>query len=76
MGLLDELDAFGHRGVGRDAVEIAQLEDAHAEGDADDVVELGLFAAGEEFDQVIQLRLISQAAQYDAFGQGEIARVA
>ena len=76
MGALDQLDAFGHRGVRRDAIEIAQLKDAHAERDAHFVVELGLLAAGEDVDQVIQLRLISQAAKYDAFGQCEIARVA
>ena len=48
--LFHQLDAFGDRGVGGDAVEIAKLKDAHAERDADFVVELGLFAAGEEFD--------------------------
>ena len=76
MSLLDQFDAFGHGGVGGDAVEIAQLEDAHAEGDAHDVVELGLLAAGEEFDQVVQLRLMPQASKRDAFGESEIAGVA
>ena len=61
--------------MGRDAVEIAKLEDAHAEGDAHFVVELGLLAAGEMLYEVVQLGLISQAAQDDAFGQCEIARV-
>ena len=62
--------------MGRNAVEIAQLKDAHAEGDPHFVVELGLLAAGEDFYQVIELRLITKAAEYDAFGQGQIALVA
>ena len=75
MGLLDQLDTFGDGGVWRNAVEITQLEDAHAEGNSDGVVELGLFAAGEMLYEVIELGLISQAAEDDAFGQGKIARV-
>ena len=39
------------------------------------VVELELLASGEEFDEVVELGLISQAAEYDAFGQREIAGV-
>ena len=76
MSLLDQVDAFGHRGVRRDPVEITQLEDAHAERDAHDVVELELFSAGEALYEVIQLCLISQATQDHAFGEGEIARIA
>ena len=48
--LLDQFDALGHRGVRGNAVEIAQLKDAHAERDADFFVEL-LFAAGNVLDQ-------------------------
>ena len=76
MSLLDQVDAFGHRGVRGDPVQIAQLKDAHAQRNAHHVVELGLLAAGEEFDQVVQLRLIPQAAEHDAFGQSQITRIA
>jgi len=76
VGLLNQFDAVGDRGVGGDAVEIAQLEDAHAEGDAHFIIELGLLSTGEMLDEVIELGLISQAAEDDAFGEGEIARVA
>ena len=76
MGELHQFDTFGDGSVRRDAVQIAQLKDAHAERDPDFFVELGLLTAGEDVDQVIQLRLISQAAEDDAFCQGEIALVA
>jgi len=54
--------------MSRDAVEIAQLKDAHAEGDPYFVVELGLFSAGEMLYEVIELSLIAQAAEHYAFG--------
>jgi len=76
MSLLHQFDAVGHGCMRRDAVEIAQLKDAHLQRDAYFVVEFGLLAAGEVFDEVTQLCLISQAAKYDTFGEGEIPRIA
>ena len=75
MSLFDQFNALGDCGVRRDPVQVAQLKDAHAERDADLVVELELLAAGEILYEVIELGLIPQAAQDDAFGQGEIARI-
>ena len=37
---------------------------------------LGCLRPEKMLDQIIELRLIAQAAEDDAFGQGEIARVA
>src|SRR5205085_6138356 len=76
LSALDQFDALGHRGVGRDTVEIAQLKDAHAEGDPYFVVKLGLLASREMLYEVIELGLIAQAAKGNAFGQGEISRIA
>jgi hypothetical protein len=54
--------------VGRNAVEVAQLENAQAQGDADFLVELRLRPAGKMIDQEIKLALISQAAEDESFG--------
>ena len=58
----DEFDGGGDGGVGGDAVEVAELEDAEAEGDADFGVELD-GAAGEVVDEEVELELVAEAAE-------------
>ena len=72
-GALDEFDAFGDGGVRGDAFEIAQLVDAHAEGDADFGIEAR--SADVQGGQVIELRLVAQDAEDDFRGQAGIAGV-
>jgi len=69
---LHQLDAFADGGMRRDAIEIAQLIDAHAESDAD----LGLGRAGNTAsDQIIELRLVAEASENDFRGEAGVARV-
>ena len=70
---LDELDAIADDGVSGDAIEIAELEDSHAQGDAHGVVELLLGLAGKMADQKIDFALAAQASEDDGFGEGGIA---
>src|ERR1035441_9080559 len=73
-GALDEIDGIGDSGVGRDALQVAELVDRHAEGDADFGIEL-LAAGGIMLDQVIELGAEAENAEDDFSGQGGIARV-
>lgn len=69
---LHQLDAFADGGVRRDAIEIAQLVDAHAERDADFGLGGTWNAAG---DQVIELGLVAKASEDDFGGERGVARV-
>ena len=72
MRALHQLHAFSNSGVGRDAIEIAKLIDAHAESDAD--FRVG-WARDTARDQVIELGLIAEATQHDLVRKTGIARV-
>ena len=68
---LHQFDAFADGGMRRDAIEITQLIDAHAESDAD----FGLGRArNAASDQIIELRLIAEASEDDFGGEAGIAR--
>ena len=67
-GAFDEFDGGGDGGVGGDAVEVAELENAEAEGDADFGVELD-GAAGEVVDEEVELELVAEAAEDELVGQ-------
>ena len=75
MRVLDQFHTLGHGGVGGDAVEITQLEYAHAQGDADFDVELRLRTPREMSDQEIELALIAQASEDQSFGERGIAGI-
>ena len=69
MGSLDQFHAFLDRRVRRDSIQIADLVDAHAQGDADFRIQLALGASGIMSDQEVELRLIAEAAEYDRLGE-------
>ena len=69
---LHQLNAFADGGVRRDAIEIAQLVDAHAESDADLVVKRARCAQG---DQIIELGLVAEASEDNFGGERGVARV-
>ena len=71
----DQFHAFGHGGVGGNAVQIAQLENAHAQGDANFEIELRLRTPREMGDQEIELALITQASEDQSFGERGIAGI-
>jgi len=56
----------------RDAIEITELINAHAQGDADFDIGRARDAAG---DQIIELRLIAEASEDDLSGEAGIARI-
>ena len=70
-----QLDAFHNGGVRRDTVQITELIDAHADGDADFEVEFRLGAAGKVAGQKIELRLITEHSHDDGFGESGVTRV-
>ncbi len=61
-GAFDEFDGGGDGGVGGDAVEVTELEDAEAKGDADFRIELD-GATGEVVDEEVELELVAEAAE-------------
>jgi nucleoside-diphosphate-sugar epimerase len=69
---LHQFDAFADGGVRRDAIEVAQLVDAHTECDAD-------FGLGRSrntaSDQVIELGLIAEASEDYFGGERGVARI-
>ncbi len=71
--MLDPLDGFVDRSVGRNALEIAELEDSGAECDQNNAIKGGGIAPGEFPDQEIKLSLKAQAAKNDIAGEGDIA---
>jgi hypothetical protein len=72
VGSLHQLDALADRGMRRDSIQIAQLIDAHAQGDTN----FGLWRArNASGDQVIELGLMAQASEDDLSGKTRIARV-
>ena len=74
MRALDEVDRVGDSGMGRNPLQVAELINSHAEGDADLDIEL-LAAAGIVLDEEIELRAISQCAEDDLGGEPGVARV-
>ena len=72
MRALHQFNAFAHGSVRRDAIEIAQLVNAHAESDADFGLGRTRNAAG---DQIIELRLEAEASENDFRGEAGVARV-
>ena len=72
MSALHQLDAFADGGMRRDAIEIAELINAHAESDADFRIGRTRHAPG---DQIIQLGLIAEASEDNLGGKPGVARV-
>ena len=73
-GAFDEIDGIGDGGVGRHALQVAELVNGHAEGDADFGIEL-LAAAGIVLDQVIELGAEAEDAEDDFGGEGSVAGI-
>jgi hypothetical protein len=69
----DEFDGVVDGGVGRNALEIAELKNSRAEGEQDGDVQSCRLAAGVEQDQVIQLRLVPQTTVNERGGETGIA---
>ena len=67
-----KLHAFTYRRVGRNALEIAQLVDPHAQGDADFRIER---TGSKPLDHMVELGLIAQASEHDFGRQPSIAGV-
>ena len=74
MGALHQFDAVLDGGVRRNALQIADLIEPHAQGDAHREIELAR-AAGMVLDQEIELGAIAQYAEDDLRGQPGVARV-
>lgn len=74
-GAFDEFDAFGDGGVGRDAVEEAELEGAHAEGAEDGGVDGVAVAGGGLGDEVVELGEAAEDAEDDLGGEAGVAGV-
>ena len=74
MRALHQLDAVLDGGVRRNALQIADLVEAHAQGDAHGEIELAR-PAGMMLDQEIELGTVAQHAEDDLRGQTGIARV-
>ncbi len=72
MNALHQLHAFAYGGVRRDAIEIAELINAHAQSDLDFGVGRARDAAS---DQIIELGLIAEASKDDLRGEAGIARI-
>ena len=69
---LHQFDAFADGGMRRDAIEIAQLVDAHAQSDAD----FGLRRARDTAsDQIVELGLVAEASEDDFRGEAGVARI-
>jgi hypothetical protein len=54
-----------HRCVRRNAIQIAHLKDGRPQSDEHSAVDIGCFPARAKENQVIELRLVSQAAEND-----------
>ena len=72
VSALHQFDAFTDGGMRRDAIEIAELINAHAKSDADFRIGRARNAAS---DQIIELGLIAEASEDDLGGEPGIARV-
>lgn len=72
MRALHQFDAFADGSVWGNAIEIAELIDAHAKGDADFDVGRTRNTAG---DQIIELRLIAEASEDNLGREACVARV-
>ena len=58
----------------RNALQVTELKNSHAQCDADFFVKFLFGAAGEVADQEIELGLISKAAEDDSFREPRVAR--
>jgi hypothetical protein len=74
-GLFHQLDALPHGGVRGDAIHIAELVDADAEGAAHQRVELLRVALAEMSDQKVELRETPEGSEYDLGGKPGVAGV-
>ena len=72
---LHQVDAIGDSGVRWNAVEKAQLKNAHTKGDAHFGIEFRVRAPGKLRDQEIELGPITQYAEDDFRGKPGIAGV-
>lgn len=70
-----KLDAFTDGGMGRNAVEEAELVDTEAEREADFGIESGGFAAGEVADEEIELSLMAKGSEDELGGESGVSGV-
>src|ERR1039457_6265402 len=74
VGALHQFDRVLDGGMGRNALQVANLVESHAQGDALGGIELAR-TAGMVLDQEIELTAVAQHAENDLRGQPGIARV-